>query len=305
MPASWVAASVRARLLANRRIGSSRAIELAQCATLGAALELLAASPYAEKLMPGMTLEEAQREIAATVLWNLRLMAGWLPPGGVQIVQPLAAWFELANIEDRLAYLSGGEHPAPYQLGRLGVAWPAVAAATTPEAVREAIARSRWGDPGEGGPETWMVSLRLRWASWIASSVPGADVWAATACLLLAARVRFGPDSALHASRVVAFGLPSRWWEAASLPDLRSMVGGQTAWALEGVDDVRDLWRAEARWWSRVRRDSGALLVASRFAEGVIAGAAALLAYDAWLARAALAAAARGDAGRAVFDAVA
>lgn len=305
MPASWVAASVRARLLANRRIGGTRASELARSGSLPEALELLTASPYGEKLTAGMTLEEAQREIAATVLWNLRLMAGWLPPGGVQILQPLAAWFELANIEDRLVYLSGGAHPTPYQLGRLGVAWAAVAAATTSEAVRAAIARSRWGDPGEGGPDTWMITLRFRWAAWIASSVPGADMWAATACLLFAARARFGPDLPLHASRVVAFGLPPRWWEAASLPDLRSRVGGQMAWALAGVDDAKDLWRAEARWWSRVRRDARALLVASRFAEGVISGAAALLAYDAWLTRAALAGAARGDAGRAVFDAVA
>lgn len=305
MPASWVAASVRARLLANRRIGGTRANELARCANLRAALELLTASPYGENLMPGMTLEEAQREIAATVLWNLRLIAGWLPPGGVQILQPLAAWFELANIEDRLVYLSGGAHPTPYQLGRLGVAWPAVAGATTSEAVRAALARSRWGDPGEGGPETWMITLRFRWAAWIAASVPGADVWAATACLLFAARSRFGPESPPHASRVVAFGLPPRWWEAASLADLRSMLGGQTAWVLTRVDDAKDLWRAEARWWNRVRRDSRALLVASRFAEGVITGTAALLAYDAWLTRAALAAAARGDAGRAVFDAVA
>lgn len=305
MPASWVAASVRARLLANRRIGSARATELTRCPNLRAALELLTVSPYGEKLTPSMTLEEAQREVATTVLWNLRLIAGWLPPGGVQVLQPLAAWFELANIEDRLVYLSGGGHPAPYQLGRLGVAWPAVAVATTTEAVRGALAGSRWGDPGPAGPEAWMVTLRFRWAAWIASSVPGADIWAATACLLFAARVRFGPDPGLAASRIAAFGLPPRWWESASLADLRSRVGGQTAWALAGVDDVRDLWRAEARWWNRVRRDSRALLVASRFAEGVITGAAALLAYDAWLTRAALAAAARGDAGRAVFDAVA
>ena len=83
------------------------------------------------------------------------------------------------------------------------------------------------------------------------------------------------------------------------------MLPDQTAWALTGIDDIADLWRAEARWWARVRRDSAKLLVASRFTDGVIAGAAGLLAYDAWVARAALAAVARGDAGRQVFDAVA
>ena len=305
MPASWVAASVRARLLANRRIGSARAVELTQAPSLRAALGVLSRSPYGGSLAADTSLAAAQREIAAVLLWNLRLIAGWLPPGGVQIVQPLAAWFELANIEERLAYLSGGGHPAPYQLGRLGSAWPAVSRATTPEAVRAAIAASRWGDPGEAAPEAWMAILRLRWAAWVATSVPAADVWSATAAALFAARLRFAPDPPLEPSHVHAFGLPDRWFEASSVPDLGRRLGRQTAWVLDGVHDVADLWRAEARWWSRVRRDSAELLVASRFAEGVIVGVIGLLAYDAWLARAALGAVARGEVGKAVFDAVA
>lgn len=305
MPASWVAASVRARLLANRRIGSARALELTQTGSLRGALEVLARSPYAAELSPDMSLAAAQRAIASVLLWNLRLIAGWLPPGGVQIVQPLAAWFELANIEERLVYLSGGGHPAPYQLGRLASAWPGVSRATTPEAVRAAIAASRWGDPGEVGPEAWVAVLRLRWAAWVATSVPAADVWSATAAALFAARLRFAPDPPLDPSHVRAFGLPERWFDASSIPELGARLGRQTAWILDGVQDVADLWRAEARWWSRVRRDSAELLVASRFAEGVIVGAIGLLAYDAWLARAALAAVARGEVGKAVFDAVA
>jgi hypothetical protein len=305
VPASWVAASVRARLLARRRLGSARALELTRTGSLASALEILTGSPYGAQLTRDMSLEAAQREIAGTVLWNLRLLAGWLPPGGVQIMQPLAAWFELANIEERLAYLSGGRHPQPYQLGRLGAAWPAVSRATTMEAVHQAIARSRWGDPGEGGPAAWMIALRFGWAAWVAASVPGADVWAAAASVLLAARLKYSTDPPVSASRIRAFGLPPRWSEAASLADLRAMVSGQTAWVLDGIDDAADLWRAEPRWWARVRRDAGELLVASRFAEGVIAGAVGLLAYDAWLTRAALAAVARGDAGKAVFNAVA
>lgn len=305
MPASWVAASVRARLVANRRIGSARALELVQSGSLRSALELLSHSPYGAQLSPDMPLAAAQREVASVVLWNLRLMAGWLPPGGVQVVQPLAAWFELANIEERLAYLSGGGHPAPYQLGRLGSAWPAVSRATTPEAVRAALAASRWGDPGEEGPPAWMARLRLRWAAWVAVSAPGVDVWAAAATVLFAARLRFMPDPPIDVSRVRAFGLPPRWWDAANVADLRARLSLQTAWVLDGIEDVADLWRGEARWWTRLRRDSMEMLVESRFAAAVIAGAVGLLAHDAWLTRGALAAVARGDAGKAVFDAVA
>lgn len=263
MPASWVAASVKARLIARRRIGSGRARELSKSAGLSAALQQLAASPYSADLEPDMPLVAAQRHIAATVLWNTRLIGGWLPPGGAQILQPLAAWFELANIEERLVYLEGGEHPTPYQLGGLAIAWPAVSRTTTPDAVRAALKASRWGDPGSGEPGQLMLGLRFRWARWVSEAVPEAAGWAATASELLGARVR------------------------------------------AGVDDVADLWNKEAHWWSRLRQDAARMLVHSRFEPGVVVGAVALLAYDAWLVRAALAAAARGDPARSVFDAIA
>ncbi|HET7339391.1 MAG TPA: hypothetical protein VFK22_07565 [Candidatus Dormibacteraeota bacterium] len=305
MPASWVAASVRARLLAERRIGSARALDLTKCAGLPEALKVLAESPWGERIAGDMSLEEAEREVAVTLLWNLRLIAGWLPPGGVHTVQPLAAWFELSNIEERLVYLAGGGHPAPYQLGRLAFAWPSVARATTRDAVRGALAQSRWGDPGDGRTDAWMAILRFRWAAWVATSVPGADVWAAAASALLAARLRFTFQPAAEVGSTRPFGLPSEWMEASTVGELRALLSGQVAWVLDGIGDAGDLWRAEARWWSRVRRDAAKMLVASRFGPEVIVGAAALLAYDAWLTRAALAAVARGDVGRTVFSAVA
>ena len=110
MPASWVAASTRARLLGDRRIGRLRAAAIANSGGLGPALQMLQASPYGANVDPGMSLEAAQRQVAATILWNLRVLAGWLPPGGSAMLLPLAAWFEIANIEERLAYLSGDDH---------------------------------------------------------------------------------------------------------------------------------------------------------------------------------------------------
>lgn len=305
MPASWVAASVRARLLAHRRIGSARALELAASGGLDAALEQLVRSPYGANLTERLPLEAAQREVASTVLWNLRLIAGWLPPGGVEIVQALAAWFELANIEERIAFIGGARCGAPYQLGRLGVAWPGVARATNLQSVRGALAASRWGDPGDGDPGSWMPLLRFRWAAWVATSVPAADVWVASAGVLLAARLRFASESRLDLSGMHAPGLPALWWESASVPDLRARLSDQVAWVLDGVESASDLWRAEPRWWSRVRRDAANLLVSSGFEPGVVVGAAGLLAHDAWLTRAALGAASRGEVGRVLFDAVA
>ena len=306
MPASWVGASVRARLLGNRRLGTAGATSVARARGLDAALEHLARSPYATNLQPGMSLEAAQRQVAATALWHVRLMAGWLPPGGSSVLQPLAAWFEIANIDERLAYLSGGGHPPPYQLGRMGTAWRAVSAVTTPEAIRDALASSRWGDPGTSDPQGMVLALRFRWAAWVGGAVPGAAVWAESAAALLAARLCFTlPRGSLPPLVESVRGLPAGWGRAGSVPELSTMLPHRLAWVLDGVHEPSELWTAEARWWARVRRDAIDMVLRSRFDSSVVVGVAALLAHDAWLVRAALTAAARGGAAQGVFDAVA
>jgi hypothetical protein len=306
MRASWVAASVRARLLANRRLGSAGAVRLANADGLRPALELLVHSPYGPDIEAGMSLEAAQRQVAATMLWHLRLLSGWLPPGGSSVLQPLAGWFEIANVEERLAYLSGGGHPRPFQLGRMSSAWTAASRATAPDAIRAALARSRWGDPGTSDPGAMVMSMRLAWADRIVSSVPGAGGWAAGAVALLAARMcftlpRVGPPPAQGG----AAGLPAGWQHAASVTDLAAILPRRMDWALDGVREPSDLWMAEARWWARVRRDSVAMIQHSPFESAVVVGVAGLLAHDAWMARAALSAAARGRPAKVVFDAVA
>jgi hypothetical protein len=306
MPASWVAASVRAQLLGKHRLGRAGAALVAGSAGLSSALQLLAASPYGVGVSTGMSLEAAQRQVASTTLWNLRLLSGWLPPGGIVVLQPLAAWFEIANIEQRLAYLSGEGHPSPYDLGAMGLAWPAVSKATTLDAVRQALARSHWGDPGSSEIRTMMLVVRFRWAAWVANSVPGTRVWAATASALLAARIRFtSPPQPVPPEASRPYGLPAGWQRAASPAELRSMMSGQLSWVLDGVESPSDLWKAEARLWSRVRRDAAKMIVQSRNDPAVVVGIAALLGYDAWLTRAALGAATRGATAREVFDAVA
>ncbi|HSP08878.1 MAG TPA: hypothetical protein VLU92_04710 [Candidatus Dormibacteraeota bacterium] len=306
MPTSWVGASVRARLLGNRRLGRGGASALARADGLAPALELLARSPYRRDVEPGLSLEEAQRRVAATALWNLRLLAGWLPPGGSAVLQPLAAWFEIANIEDRLVFLSGGGHLPPYELGRMGSAWPAVSRATTARAVRAALAASRWGDPGASEPGAMVTALRFRWAAWVATAVPGAGTWAASAAALLGARICLAmPHAAVALAAERVYGLPAGWQRARSGAELRAMLPRELAWALSGVDAPEDLWTAEARWWSKVRADAREALVRARYGPAVVVAVAVLLGHDAWLARAGLGAAARGGQAKAVFDAVA
>ncbi|MGZ4606150.1 MAG: hypothetical protein ACXVXV_08430 [Blastococcus sp.] len=71
------------------------------------------------------------------------------------------------------------------------------------------------------------------------------------------------------------------------------------------MEDPRSLWRAEARWWTRLDSDAAALLRRPRFTVDPVVGAVAAAAVDAWRVCAALECAARGGGDLEVFDAVA
>src|SRR5689334_25150384 len=102
MPAGWVAGSVRARALARRRLGRAGDRALATTGSLGASIVTLAASPYGRDVRAGSSLADAQRAVGATLLWHLRVLAGWQPAEGSQAVRALAGWFEIANVDDLL-----------------------------------------------------------------------------------------------------------------------------------------------------------------------------------------------------------
>jgi hypothetical protein len=127
--AGWVAGSVRARALAQRRLGAGAARTLAASSSLEVALAALAASPYRQEVRPGQRLAEAQRAVAATLLWHLRVLAGWLPREGADMLRLLAGWFEVANVDELLHRLAGGEAEEPFRLGALATAWPRLAPA--------------------------------------------------------------------------------------------------------------------------------------------------------------------------------
>lgn len=291
---AWVAGSVRARHLLARRLGRERARALAASPSLDDALRILGGTAYGRLVRAGMGLAEAQRAIAATGLWHMRVLAGWLPPGGVGPVRALAAWFELADIEDRLRYLAGKEVSPPFALGALATAWPAIAGAQGAGEVRAALVGSAWGDPGTDDPAELGLALRMSWARRVRDAVPEAGEWAAGAVALLLAREMFAsgrPADAL--ARLRPPGVGSAWVRASSLAVLRALLPPVAARALTGCDEPDELWRAEVAWWRRVEEEATRLAGGAHMGRPTIVGCVALLGIDARRAAGALEAAAR------------
>ncbi|HVB41719.1 MAG TPA: hypothetical protein VNF47_03295 [Streptosporangiaceae bacterium] len=339
MSAGWVAGSVRARALARRRIGAEGARRLAACGSLADALGMLAHTPYRigesragrPEGAPGAAgapdtagargdagplgagggpqrlLAAAQQAIAAALLWDLRVLAGWLPQGGAQLMRALAGWFEIANVAERLAELSGRPAGDTFSLGALATAWPQARRSASIEDLRAALAASAWKDPGAQSAAGLELGMRARWAERVAVLGGPTRNWAASAVAVLLAGecLRTGQAPAPVPRQVARTLLGPRAAEAGTLGELASRLPERLAWVLDPVAGPGDLWRAEAAWWARVEKDGHALLTGSGLDKGPVLGAVAVLAADARRARAALEIAARGGARIEVFDAVA
>jgi hypothetical protein len=105
--AGWIAGGVRARALAGQHRDRDQARRLAACTSLGDALRELGATRYGRQAPAAATLAAAQQAIAGAVLWDMRVLAGWLPQGGAHLVRVLAGWFEIANTDELLQSLAG------------------------------------------------------------------------------------------------------------------------------------------------------------------------------------------------------
>ncbi|WKX69018.1 V-type ATPase subunit [Streptomyces sp. XD-27] len=305
--AGWVAGVTRARAMLSRCAGAEGVREVAAAPTLDDALRYLAGTAYRHDLDPQVSPAQAQRAVGAALLWHLRVLAGWQPRRGADVVRLLAAGFEIANTEGHLRALSDAEsaEPArPYRLGALSTAWPRLARTRSPAELRAVLATSAWGDPGGDTPAAVATGMRVSASVRTAAAVPEAARWAAGRLALLVARETFllGRRMTRHAARGVARLLGPRAVEAASYPDFRQCLPDTARWALEGVDDVADLWRAEARWWERLERDGRDLLHVSRQSSAPVTGAVAVLSADAWRVRGALELAARGGGSWEAFD---
>ena len=303
MSARSVGAVVRARAAASRRVGAGRVPSLAASSGLQEALSQLATGPYGHDVRPGQPLSRAQHEVYATVLWNLRVLAGWLPPDGAQAMRLLAGWAEIANVDALLRRLDGERGlPPAYRLGSLATAWPRLAASTERAELRRELAATAWGDPGSEDDHAITLVLRLVWAARVRSGVPAASGWAAgAAALVLALDLCAGPhphDATVTAAVARVLGRDAA--AATTLAELRAALPSTARWALAGCDSPEDLWRAEAAWWLRVERDATTMTRSSSFDLTPVVGVVALLAVDAWRVRAALEIADRGGAAEAI-----
>jgi hypothetical protein len=292
--AGWVGASVRARLLLRRRIGE-RAAELARSPSLREALVGLTGTAYGRELEPGVDLETAQHEVAAATLLHLRLLSGWLPPGKVGFLRALAGWYELANVEDRLAYLAGADLRPPFDLGGLASAWPRASRALSAAELRNALAGSAWGDPGGEAASDVHLGLRAAWAERLLADLPELRELVAGALALLLARELFvtgRPADSLAELHLPTVG--SDWEQARTLGELAAALPSTARWALEGIEAPQELWHAEIRWWTHVEEVGRRLARSSREGRAAVTGSVLLLAADTWWTAAALAAAERG-----------
>lgn len=306
MKSAWVAGSVRARALASRRLGAVAARELAALRTADEAVEALARSPYGWRVRSGDTLAQAQRGVAETLLWHLRVLAGWLPAAGAELLRLFAGGFELSNIDEHMRAMAGGRAAEPFRLGTLATAWTALASTGSREEMRRALAASAWGEPGGDRDRELQLAPRVRWAERIAGRVAAAQPWACGAVALLVARESAAGRplptvAAAGAGRLLGSAVTS----AGSLAELRSQLRPSASWIFPEVPVPGTLWRSEALWWRRLRTDGQRLLSRSGFGEDTVVGMVALLGADAALARAALETAASGGHGGEVLDALA
>jgi hypothetical protein len=297
MSAGWVAGTVRARLLLRRRLGNQRAVDVAASRSLRNGLALLAASGYGPEIRVGQDLPEAQRAVAATLLLHLRVLAAWLPPAGAASLRALAAWFELVNIQDRLAYQLGGPLQKPFELGGLSTAWRRLSETQSPAELRNALAGSAWGDPGGDDPQQIHLALRLAWADRLLAAAPELSELVSGGLALLTARELFaaGRPLELLATRPVPTFGPG-WQTARTFPELVERLPTRASWTVEDVDGPEELWLAELGWWRRAQ-DLGDGLLRSGAGPAPVLGAVLLLAVDAWRTGAALELAASDDAG--------
>lgn len=320
MQTDWVAATVRARSMAQRRAGAGTCRSVAAAPGLPAAVELLAGTMYADRLASAGTLSRAQQETRGAVLWQLRVLAGWVPPAGTRLVRAAAAGFEAHNIRVLAARLGAGGGTASetgtsetgstgggdyFDLGSLATAWPRLSTADSPEALASILAASPWGDPGPA--ETLPDVLTVVWLRRLASVAPRARPWAAAAGALTAARLLL-VDRLVPSGRLMALLRPligTRWTETGSLPDLASSLPPGAARTLRDSSEPSELWRAEAAAAAQVEADGFGLLRGGLPGPDMVLGAMAVLAADAWRVRAALAAAAAGAGESEVLNAVA
>jgi len=309
MSTAWVAGSVRAAALSRRRLGAAGALSLAGSPDLRTALTTLASSPYGHDVRADHTIAEAEHAVGATLLWHLRVLAGWLPREGSDVIRLLVAGFEIANIEEHLSLLRGGEPDPPYRLGMLETAWSRLATTRSYAELRQELASSAWGDPGDQTPWIVEIYLRLAWTDRLLARMPEVSVWARARSVMVLLRAihldgHHLPGQLADRARAVLGQQVADAVLSGNPPEsVARQLPADLRWVLDGVGAPEDLWWTEPTWWRRVESDSHALLRRAAFGQATVIGSVGLLAADAWRVRAALETAARTSRGPGAMEA--
>ncbi len=300
MSAGWVAGTVRGRSIAARRLGPDGETMLAATADLASALDYLDHTGYGHHLQSGLGLEDAQHAIGSTALWHLRVLAGWLPPRGGEVIRIIGGWFEAHNLVDHALHLGAGTAIGPrYDLGALATVWPSARAAGSLDALATVLRANGWGHPDVGDLDAVLHAIGAGWGRRLADGATERPAWGeALVAIELAKNLLVEP------------GRPVGWRDrltsrvAADVCSIDEMVRGlpdDATWVLDGVDDVRD---AVPRWWERVAHDADRGLAGTSMDRDAVTCAGMALVVDAHRVQGMLAQAwRRGGSGGAHADA--
>ncbi len=214
---------------------------------------------------------------SSSLLWQLRVLAGWLPSEGVEAVQGCVLWFEIRNIEDRLAYFAGAPAEPMYELGRLGIISRRLESTGSAEDIRWLLRTSVWGDPGADDAYSMRIWLRHAWHRRARDASAEFRVWADAAAWLFSVRERLAQRPGADLLARAQPSLPSAW-----------------GWVTSVQWSGHDLWRAEQRWWEQVRDEGLRLLHRPIGSGGPVIGTLATLASSAHRIATALEAASGG-----------
>ena len=307
MSAGWVAPMTRGRALLERTVGVDGARRLVEAETWPAARERLASTVYGIELASDASRAQARHAAATAAAWQLRVLAGWLPPGSSGLVRLVVGPIEISNIEQHVVWLTLGTAGRPVSLGSLGTAWPGVSTTTSLEALRGRLERSSWGDPGGTDPATITVGLCVAWLQRLSRQLPVAKPVAHGGLAILIARERFAfereiaPITAREIDHLVGNG----WRRAETLAQLAEQLPRTASWAGSGVSSFDDLWHAELAWLDRIERDARGLAASRRFGRNEVAAVMALLMVDLRRVQSAIEVAGRTPFPNEVFDDVA
>jgi hypothetical protein len=319
--AGWVAASTRGRSLLHRAIGIDSARALATTDSWQTARSQLATTVYGASLPPDADRRTARALSSEATIWQLRVLAGWLPPASSGLARTFAAPLEIGDIDRHLARLdgagettgsTGGTPRRPVPLGSLATAWPRVQRATTVDQVRSALARSPWGDPGGNDRATIVFGLRVAWGRRLVRQAPVTTEWVRGAAAVLIAREHFlfGRDITEIPGRTLDQLLGTRWRRASSAATLADNLAASASWALVPADFTSDpsaagLWLSELAVIRRVSTDAMKIVDSGRNGRDTVAAVMALLLVDLWSVTAAIESAGRAFVPTEAFDDVA